>query len=77
MHHREFLLSALKYPKASTASLQNDTDFAALVIWLENTKVGPDRAVGPTVKDLHASGISLHNNSSVLTHYGRRYVSTA
>ena len=43
MQHTELLLSALKYPKASTALLDNDKEFAALVIWLENTKVGPIR----------------------------------
>ena len=62
MHHRELLLSALKYPKASTALLQNDGEFAALVIWLENTKVGAVQAVGPTLQVLREMGISMHNN---------------
>ncbi|KAL3140101.1 hypothetical protein ABBQ38_004381 [Trebouxia sp. C0009 RCD-2024] len=39
MHHRELLLSALKYPKAGTDLLKDDADLAALVIWLENTKI--------------------------------------
>lgn len=47
MHNRELLLRALRYPKADTALLDNDAEFAALVIWLENTKVGPIRADGP------------------------------
>lgn len=41
MHHRELLLSALKYPKAGTDLLKDDANLAALVIWLENTKVDP------------------------------------
>lgn len=39
MHHKNLLLSALKYPKAGSGLLDNDKDFAALVIWLENTKI--------------------------------------
>ncbi|KAL3153990.1 hypothetical protein ABBQ32_013545 [Trebouxia sp. C0010 RCD-2024] len=39
MHHRELLLSALKYPKAGTDLLKDDANLAALVIWLENTKI--------------------------------------
>ena len=63
MHHREVLLSALKYPKAGAALLENDVEFAALVIWLENTKVSQFRAVDPTPQALHARRISVLNSS--------------
>ena len=48
MHHRKLLLTALKYPKAGTDFLQDDEEFGTLVIWLENTKVGPVLEVGPS-----------------------------
>ena len=39
MHHRDLLLKALKYPKPSNTLLDNDVEFATLILWLENTKV--------------------------------------
>ena len=54
MHHRELLLSALKYPKAGTDLLKDDADLGALVIWLENTKVGLSLCSVQTVRALHA-----------------------
>ena len=39
MQHRDLLLQALKYPKPSKTLLDNDVEFATLILWLENTKV--------------------------------------
>lgn len=42
MHHRDMLLSALKYLKPSKHVLESDVDFGTLILWLENTKVSTD-----------------------------------
>ncbi|KAA6422174.1 MAG: uncharacterized protein FRX49_07925 [Trebouxia sp. A1-2] len=39
MHHRDLLLKALKYPKPSKNLVEDDVNFASLIVWLENTKV--------------------------------------
>lgn len=39
MHHRDLLLSALKYLKPSKHVLESDVHSAALILWLENTKI--------------------------------------
>ncbi len=39
MHHRDLLLKALKSPKPSKNLIEDDVNFASLIVWLENTKV--------------------------------------
>lgn len=39
MHHRDLLLKALKYPIPSKNLIEDDVNFASLIVWLENTKV--------------------------------------